>query len=108
MSKKHPIIAVTGSSGAGTTTVKVAFEHVFRREGITAVFIEGDSFHRSDRVGMTRAIADAEAEGRNISHFGPEANLLGLTVAETLTYVFIGLQRGTPEEQDKEPPPGSS
>jgi phosphoribulokinase len=76
MSKKHPIIAVTGSSGAGTTTVKVAFEHVFRREGITAAFIEGDSFHRYDRVEMKQVIAVAEAEGRNVSHFGPEANLL--------------------------------
>ena len=34
MSKKHPVIAVTGSSGAGTTTVKRAFEHIFLREGI--------------------------------------------------------------------------
>ena len=45
MSKKHPVIAVTGSSGAGTTTVKVAFEHIFRREGINPVVVEGDSFH---------------------------------------------------------------
>ena len=76
MSKKHPIVAVTGSSGAGTTTVKVAFEHVFRREGITAAFIEGDSFHRYDRAEMKQVLAQAEAEGANISHFGPEANLL--------------------------------
>jgi phosphoribulokinase len=27
MSKKHPVIVVTGSSGAGTTFVKRAFEH---------------------------------------------------------------------------------
>jgi phosphoribulokinase len=76
MSKKHPIVAVTGSSGAGTTTVKVAFEHVFRREGINAAFIEGDSFHRHTRDEMQQAIAEADAQGRTLSHFGPEGNLL--------------------------------
>ncbi|MGD8956521.1 MAG: phosphoribulokinase, partial [Chromatiaceae bacterium] len=44
MSKKHPVVAVTGSSGAGTTTVKRAFEHIFIREGINAAVVEGDSF----------------------------------------------------------------
>jgi phosphoribulokinase len=76
MSKKHPIVAVTGSSGAGTTTVKVAFEHVFRRKGINAVFLEGDSFHRHTRDEMQQAIAEADAQGRTLSHFGPEGNLL--------------------------------
>ena len=52
MSKKHPIVAVTGSSGAGTTTVKRAFEHIFYRDGITAAVVEGDSFHRYDRAAM--------------------------------------------------------
>jgi len=75
MSKKHPVIAVTGSSGAGTTTVKVAFEHIFRREGINPVVIEGDSYHRYNRVEMKEAIAKAHEEGRDLSHFGPEANL---------------------------------
>ncbi len=51
MSKKHPIIAVTGSSGAGTTTVKVAFEHIFLREGVNPVVIEGDSYHRYGNLG---------------------------------------------------------
>ena len=46
MSKKHPIIAVTGSSGAGTTTVKVAMEHIYRRNEYKAVIVEGDSFHK--------------------------------------------------------------
>ncbi len=50
MSAKHPVIAVTGSSGAGTSTVKNAFEHIFRREGVNPVVVEGDSFHRYDRV----------------------------------------------------------
>lgn len=74
MSAKHPVIAVTGSSGAGTTTVKRAFEHIFRRLGVKPVIVEGDSFHRYDRAAMKAAIAEAEKEGRNLSHFGPEAN----------------------------------
>jgi len=77
MSVKHPIIAVTGSSGAGTTTVMQSFAHIFRREGIKAQVVEGDSFHRHDRQGMRAAMKDAEQTGdRNLSHFGPEANLL--------------------------------
>ncbi len=74
MSKKHPVIAVTGSSGAGTTTVKVAFEHIFRREGINPVVVEGDSFHRYDRAEMKKAIEQFAVEGRQLSHFGPQAN----------------------------------
>ncbi len=69
MSKKHPIVVVTGSSGAGTTTVKRAFEHIFLREGIKAAIIEGDSFHRYDRAEMKVKMAE---EG--LSHFGPQAN----------------------------------
>ncbi len=77
MSRKHPIIAVTGSSGAGTTTVKHIFETIFIREGVNAAIVEGDSFHRYTRDEMTRLIAEAEQNGRRgISHFGPEANLL--------------------------------
>ncbi len=74
MSIKHPTIAVTGSSGAGTTTVKNAFEHIFRREGINPIVVEGDSFHRYNRVEMKEAIAKASKEGRVLSHFGPEGN----------------------------------
>jgi len=77
MSVEHPIISVTGSSGAGTTTVRFTFEQIFRREGITAAFIEGDAFHRYDRAEMKRAMAEAEAEGNHhFSHFGPESNFL--------------------------------
>jgi len=76
MSKKHPIIAVTGSSGAGTTTVKVAFEHIFLREGVNPVVIEGDSYHRYDRAAMKVAMKEAEESGNHsFSHFGPEANV---------------------------------
>jgi len=75
MSRKHPVIAVTGSSGAGTSTVKKSFEHIFRRENLTAAIVEGDSFHKYDREAMKKAVADSEKDGsRPISHFGPEAN----------------------------------
>lgn len=75
MSKKHPVIAITGSSGAGTTTVKVSMEHIFRRDGYNVVFIEGDSFHRYDRYEMKEQLLMAQIQGRNLSHFGPEGNL---------------------------------
>jgi phosphoribulokinase len=77
MSIHHPIISVTGSSGAGTTSVRQVFEQIFRREHITAAYVEGDAFHRHDRSEMKRAIRIAEAAGNHsFSHFGPEANLL--------------------------------
>ncbi len=76
MSKKHPIIAVTGSSGAGTTTVKKAFEHIFHRQKINPVVVEGDSFHRYDRKEMKKKVKLAQKERRNFSHFGFEANIL--------------------------------
>ena len=75
MSKKHPVIAVTGSSGAGTTTVKRAFEHIFRREKLEPAIVEGDSFHSLDRKAFKEAVAKAEKAGKRApSHFGPEAN----------------------------------
>jgi phosphoribulokinase len=78
MSVKHPIIAVTGSSGAGTTTVMKSFQHIFRREKINAQIVEGDAFHRYDRLGMREALKQAERDGvHNFSHFGPDANMLG-------------------------------
>ena len=75
MSAKHPVIAITGSSGAGTTTVKSTFEQIFRRLGVTAAVVEGDAFHRFDRLEMRELMAQAHAEGRVFSHFGPEGNL---------------------------------
>lgn len=77
MSVKHPIISVTGSSGAGTTSVKHTFEHIFEREGIMTSYIEGDAFHRYNRVDMKRVMEEEGKKGNNhFSHFGPEANLL--------------------------------
>jgi phosphoribulokinase len=77
MSVKHPIIAITGSSGAGTSTVMQSFHHIFRREKLNAQIVEGDSFHRYDRLSMRDAMKEQEDKGnRHFSHFGPEANLL--------------------------------
>ena len=77
MSKKHPIISVTGSSGAGTTSIRKTFEQIFRREKVKAGFIEGDAFHRYDRKEMKRSIEEEATKGEaHFSHFGPEANLL--------------------------------
>jgi phosphoribulokinase len=90
MSKKHPIVAVTGSSGAGTTTVKRAFEHIFYRDGINAAVIEGDSFHRYDRVDMKTEMAKAAEEHRNLSHFGPDANRFDLLEELFRTYGETG------------------
>ncbi len=76
MSLKHPILSITGSSGAGTSTVKSTFEYIFFRDKINACFIEGDAFHRFNRVEMKAAMTSAEKKGdKNFSHFGPEANL---------------------------------
>lgn len=77
MSKKHPIISVTGSSGAGTTTIKNTFDQIFRREGIRAVSIEGDAFHRFDRAAMKDELARrTQAGDHTFSHFSIEANEL--------------------------------
>lgn len=78
MSERHPIIAITGSSGAGTSTVTRAFFNIMRREGVKVAIIEGDSFHRYDRKEMKLRLAEAESEGnRHFSHFGPDNNLFG-------------------------------
>jgi len=75
MSVQHPIIAVTGSSGAGTSTVKRAFEHIFDRMPVFPLVVEGDSFHRYDRAEMKKVTTEAEKVGTTFSHFGPQANL---------------------------------
>ena len=77
MSAKYPIISVTGSSGAGTTSVRRTFEQIFRRERIEAAYIEDDAFNRYDRAEMSTVMAQEESKGnRNFSDFGPSANLL--------------------------------
>ena len=94
MSRRHPVVAITGSSGAGTTTVTRTFEHIFRREGITAAVVEGDSFHRYDRTEMKAKMAEAAAAGnQHFSHFGPEANLLDELEALFRSYGETGTGR---------------
>ena len=85
MSKEYPIVAITGSSGSGTSSVKNAFEIIFRHEGITPAFVEGDSYHRYNRQEMDAVVKAAELEGKNITHFGPEGNLF-----EELEALFQG------------------
>ena len=75
MSKKHPIIAITGSAGAGTTTVRRVFADIFRRQNIRPQIIKGDSFYRHEKVEMERLIAESVQKDNPISYFGPEANL---------------------------------
>lgn len=75
MSAKHPVISVTGSSGAGTSTAKVALEHIFRREKVTPAIVEGDCFHKFDRYEFREKSKEFEAAGKRLSHFSDEANL---------------------------------
>jgi phosphoribulokinase len=78
MSERHPIIAITGSSGAGTSTVTKTFQNIFRREGLKSAVIEGDSYHRYDRMEMKAKAAEAEKTGnKHFSHFGADNNLFG-------------------------------
>lgn len=78
MSARHPVIAVTGSSGAGTTTTSLAFRKIFAQLNLRAAEVEGDSFHRYTRPEMDMAIRKARDLGKHISYFGPEANDFGL------------------------------
>jgi phosphoribulokinase len=74
MSVKHPIIAITGSSGAGTTTTTNAIRHIFRNLKVNSASVGGDSFHRFTRPEMEVEIRKAQEQGRHISYFGPHAN----------------------------------
>ncbi len=114
MSVRHPVIAITGSSGAGTSSVTRTMQQIFRREEIEPVVVEGDSFHRYDRGQMKSEMARAEVEGNHhFCHFGPEANLF-----EELEELFRGygdngsgrIRRYLHDEQEAAPygqPPGT-
>jgi len=91
VSVKHPIIVITGSSGAGTTSVTRTFENIFRRENVAAAVVQGDSFHRYDRQAMKVEMADAEKTGRtHFSHFGDDANLFAELEALFASYAETG------------------
>lgn len=91
MSRMHPIIAVVGSSGAGTSTVKHTFEQIFRRESVEAAVIEGDAFHRYDRAEMKAEMSRRlEAGDHTFSHFSFEANLIEELAATFESYGRTG------------------
>lgn len=103
MSERHPIIAITGSSGAGTTSVTRTFEDIFRREKIRAVIVEGDSFHRYNRNEMKIKLAAAEQIGdMKFSHFGPDTNLFEELEALFCSYGETGTARGRKYLHDTE------
>lgn len=94
MSAKHPIISITGSSGAGTTSVKRIFEQIFRREKVDAAFIEGDAFHRYDRAAMKEKVAEEESRGNpNFTHFNTDANELEILDEVFADYGRMGIGR---------------
>ena len=72
----YPVFVVTGSSGAGTSTVQEALKHIFWRLSLIPLYIEGDSYHRWGREETKKQMEAARVEGRTLSHFSPEANLL--------------------------------
>jgi phosphoribulokinase len=93
VSAQHPIVAITGSSGAGTTSVARIFAHIFRREHVKAAFVEGDAFHRYDGAEMKQRMAAELARGNpRFSHFGPESNLF--EELEQLFVSYAGTGRG--------------
>ncbi len=75
MSAKYPVVSVTGSSGAGTSTAKIALEHIFRREHVTPAIVEGDCFHKFDRYEFREKSKEFAAAGKRLSHFSDVANL---------------------------------
>lgn len=74
MSEQHPVIAVTGASGAGTTVVQQAFKEIFFRQKINAAFLQGDGFLRYNEPDSKAFIAETLADGKNLSSYGPELN----------------------------------
>lgn len=93
MSQQHPIVAITGASGAGTTVVKEAFSIIFRREGIDAAFVGSEDFRRYDRQEMKTVLAEAEKKGEIISPYGPEANRFDLLEELFKNYSEMGAGR---------------
>ena len=91
MPRKHPIIAVTGSSGAGTTSVLDAFELIFRKENVQTAFVQGDGFHKYDRHAMDEMAESSDSS--HITHFGPDGNLFEELEASFKSYTKTGVCR---------------
>jgi len=102
MTIKHPVISVTGSSGAGTSTAKVALEHIFRRENITPAIVEGDCFHKFDRLTFKEKAIEFEAAGKRLSHFSDEANLFSKIAELFKAYGETGKGKARTYVHDKE------
>jgi len=102
MSHKHPVISVTGSSGAGTSTAKVALEHIFRREHITPSIVEGDCFHKFDRLTFREKAKEFKAAGKRLSHFSDEANLFGKIAELFNSYQQTGVGKARTYVHDDE------
>jgi phosphoribulokinase len=92
MSAEHPIIAITGSSGSGINEVTSAFDHILWKLGARGVFIEGNAFHRYDRRTMQVELDKAAREGRQLSHYGPEGNMLDKL--DSLFFEYAATGRG--------------
>lgn len=74
MPPKHPIVAVTGSTGAGLSTVRHAFKTLFRRLNVNAAIVHGDAFRRYTDREFTALLEEKRANGGQLSWFGPECN----------------------------------
>jgi phosphoribulokinase len=90
MSVQHPIIAVTGSSGAGLSFVRHAFKDIFYRLNIKPALIHGDSFRRYTERQFNALLQEAKESHRHISWFGPECNHLAELEALFRTYGTTG------------------
>ncbi len=90
MSAEHPIVAVTGSSGGGSTLLIKAFEHIFWRERVKAAFIQGNAFHKFPRHEMDIEMEKAKADGEHFSHYSPAANHLNKLESLFFEYGSVG------------------
>lgn len=90
MSARHPIVAVTGSTGAGLSTVRHAFKDICRRLGIKPALVHGDSFRRYTERQFDALLQEARNSGRHLSWFGPECNHLAELEALFRTYAATG------------------
>lgn len=90
MSEEFPIVAITGSSGSGSSSITKGFEHIFWRERVKAAYIQGNAFHRYGRKEMKEKARKAREEGWVLSHFGPDANYLDKLESLFFEYAATG------------------
>ncbi len=90
MSEEFPIIAITGSSGSGSSAISRAFEHIFFRERVKAAYIQGNAFHRYTRKEMKQKNKEASTQDEVLTHFNPEANHLDKLESLLFQYAATG------------------